>query len=170
MSSKITQLEALTAPALDDVLPIVDDTGGSPVTKKITTSDLLKLVFPVGSIYTSVASTNPNTLFGFGTWVAFGAGRVMVGLDSGDTAFDTPEETGGAKTHTLIEAEMPAHVHREKRHATTTGALSGPTTAPDTSSSNPQDWGTVDTGSAGGGGAHNNLQPYIVVYMFKRTA
>ena len=126
--------------------------------------------WPVGSVFIAVVSTSPAILLGGGTWVAFGAGRVLVGLDVGDASFDTAEETGGAKTHTLTAAEMPAHVHRERRHATTTGALSGPTTAPDTSSSNPQDWGTVDTGSAGGGGAHNNLQPYIVCYFWKRTA
>ena len=126
--------------------------------------------FPVGAVFISVVATNPATLLGYGTWSAFGAGRVLVGLNAGDPDFDTAEETGGAKTHTLTATEMPAHVHRERRNATTTGSLSGPTTAPDTSSSNPQDWGTVDTGSAGGGGAHNNVQPYIVVYMFKRTA
>jgi hypothetical protein len=125
--------------------------------------------FPVGSIFISAVSTNPATLLGYGTWAAFGAGRVLVGRSASDPDFDTAEETGGAKTHTLTVAEMPAHVHREQRHATTTGSLTGPTTAPDTSSSNPADWG-VDTASTGGGGAHNNMPPYIVVYMWKRTA
>ena len=54
--------------------------------------------FPVGSVFIAVVSTNPATLLGYGTWSAFGAGRVMVGLDSGDTDFDTVEETGGSKT------------------------------------------------------------------------
>ena len=130
---------------------------------------LLDAVYPVGAVYISVVSTSPATLFG-GTWAAFAAGRVLVGIDAGDTDFDVVEETGGAKTHTLIAAEMPAHVHRMRRNATTTGGLSGLTTAPDTSSSNPADLGTLDTGAAGGDGAHNNLQPYIVVYMWKRTA
>lgn len=125
--------------------------------------------FPVGSVFIAVVSTNPATLLGYGTWVAFGAGRVLVGFDSGDTDFDVAEETGGAKTHTLTTTEMPAHTHNQQRHATTTGGLSGLTTAPDTSSSNPGALGPV-TASTGGGGAHNNLQPYIVVYFWKRTA
>lgn len=54
--------------------------------------------FPIGSVFIAVVSTNPATLLGYGTWSAFGAGRVMVGRDAGDTDFDTAEETGGAKT------------------------------------------------------------------------
>lgn len=54
--------------------------------------------FPVGSVFIAVVSTNPATLLGYGTWSAFGAGRVMVGLDAGDPSFDTVKETGGAKT------------------------------------------------------------------------
>lgn len=125
--------------------------------------------FPVGSVFIAVVSTNPGTLLGYGTWVAFAAGRVLVGFDAGQVEFDTVEETGGEKTHTLTVAEMPAHDHDQMRHVTATGALSGITTAPDTSSSSPGVLGPK-TGSTGGGGAHNNLQPYIVVYMWKRTA
>lgn len=54
--------------------------------------------WPVGSIFVSVSATNPATTLGFGTWSSFGSGRVLVGLDSGDTDFDTAEETGGSKT------------------------------------------------------------------------
>lgn len=168
--TKITGLPALTAPIVTDILPIVDDPAGTPITSKVTVANLIGLIYPVGSIYISTSSTNPGTTFGVGTWSAFGAGCTLVSLDSGQSEFDTVEETGGAKTHTLTSAEMPAHVHRMRRNATTTGALSGLTTAPDASSSNPADLGTLDTGSTGGGAAHNNLQPYIVVYMFKRTA
>lgn len=65
-----------------------------------TFSGNVQAAWPVGSVFIAVVSTNPATLLGFGTWSAFGAGRVMVGLDSGDTDFDTAEETGGAKTST----------------------------------------------------------------------
>jgi hypothetical protein len=55
--------------------------------------------FPVGAVFLAVVSTSPATLLGYGTWSAFGAGRMLVGRDAGDTDFDTAEETGGAKTH-----------------------------------------------------------------------
>ena len=121
---------------------------------------LLK-AYPIGSIYTSTVATNPNTFFG-GTWVSFGAGKVLVGLDAADTDFDLSEETGGAKTHTLTTNEMPAHTH------TTTienASGSGSSGSADGSSS----FSSVASSSTGGGAAHNNLQPYIVVYMWKRT-
>lgn len=135
----------------------------------ITAAEAIDAVYPVGSIYTSIVATNPGTVFGVGTWVAFGAGRVLVGLDSGDTDFDTVEETGGAKTHTLTAAQMPAHVHDEYTNTTTSGGLTGWGAARDTST-NTAALTDYDTGSAGGGEAHPIVQPYIVVHFFKRTA
>ena len=123
--------------------------------------------FPVGSVFIAVVSTNPGTLLGYGTWSAFAAGRVLVGLDSGQTEFDTVEETGGTKTHTLIEAEIPAHVHQQLAPTSASGGALKVT--PDTNASGSQASGQ-NTASTGGNGAHNNLQPYIVVYMWKRTA
>lgn len=64
----------------------------------VTLDEVIDALYPVGSLYTSTLSTNPGTLLGRGTWSAFGAGRVMVGHNSGDADFDTAEETGGAKT------------------------------------------------------------------------
>lgn len=156
-------------PQLSDGVVAIDDPAGAWEAARSSVADLLSLAWPVGSIYCAAVDTNPATLLGFGTWTAFGAGRVMVGKDTGDADFDTLEETGGAKTVTLTEAQIPAHTHMQRRHATTTGALSGLATAPDTSSSNPGDLGPV-TGATGGGGSHNNVQPYIVVRMWKRTA
>ncbi len=133
------------------------------------------LPYPVGSIYMSVVSTSPATLFG-GTWSAWGAGRVPVGIDAGQTEFDTVEETGGAKTHTLSVAELAIHNHGGKVRPVGTAqtgissewngtrfmmssAVGGEATPL-----------TATIPSAGSGTAHNNLQPYIVCYMWKRTA
>ena len=87
----------------------------------------------------------------------------MVGLDSSDTDFDSAEETGGAKTHTLTVNQIPAHTHTldTSDQPAGTGSLEVAGGSP---------VGTKLTQSTGGGQAHNNLQPYIVVYMWKRTA
>jgi hypothetical protein len=146
-----------------------------------TQASTLLSAWPVGSIYISTNSTNPSSLFG-GTWVAFGAGRTIVGFDSGQTEFDVSEETGGAKTHTLTESEMPSHTHvqnahnhSQRYHAATTGPLSGLATVPDASSNTVTNYNqttadaTAVNQNTGGGAAHNNLQPYIVCYLWKRT-
>jgi hypothetical protein len=137
------------------------------VTDAVANVDLESL-YPVGSIYMNAAdSTNPATLIGFGTWTAFGAGRVPVGIDSGDTDFDTAEATGGAKTHTLTTDEIPAHTHNTGGYAAMVGNGSEFTEGEHYDSGGTNGWATSSTG---GGDAHNNLQPYIVVYMWKRTA
>lgn len=130
---------------------------------QIDGTNVLEKVYPVGSIYINATSaTNPATLLGFGTWVAFGAGKVIVGLDSSDTDFDTAEETGGAKTHTLSISEIPSHTH-----SLSTSDNPGGTGAIEVAGGAPTS--TQTTQATGGGGAHNNLQPYIVAYMWKRT-
>jgi len=137
------------------------DNSNSDALKKDNITGILELAYPIGAIYISTVSTNPNTLFGFGTWTAFGAGKVLVSLDSGDSDFDTSEETGGSKTHTLTSAEMPSHTH--------TGGFFVEGSTDNVGSGD--DRGTAtSTGSAGSGNAHNNVQPYIVVYMFERAS
>ncbi len=120
-------------------------------------------LYPVGSLYTNTTSnTNPATLLGFGTWAAFSSGRVPVGIDVAQTEFDTIGKTGGAKTHTLTTAEIPSHNHvMGDAQAVAGGATVGVI----------KDGGTNrSTATTGSGGAHNNLQPYTVVYMWQRTA
>jgi len=132
--------------------------------------------WPVGSVYFSINSTNPGTSLGFGTWVAFGTGQVPVGFDAGDGDFNTDEGTGGDKAITLATAEMPAHVHVIQL-SSETGAYSDGSGYLTNGSADMQRRtteagpGSINDGarSAGGGGSHNNVQPYIVVRMWKRT-
>lgn len=147
--------------------------------------DTLHRMWPIGSVFISTVNTDPAELIGVGTWEAFAAGRVLVGLDTGQTEFDTLGETGGAKTHTLTESELPAHshgitdpghTHVENSNNTTTGALRG-WGAPDTSTNQTTATGYstassqtgVSVDSTGGGDAHNNLSPYLVVRFWRRT-
>jgi hypothetical protein len=130
----------------------------------LTAATINALVYPVGSIYFNAAvATNPNTLLGFGTWAAYGGGRVMVGVHSSGT-FDGLNETGGAETHTLSVAELPAHTHSYDRQNTSTDNISIHDITRTTGGNS-----SATSGSTGSGSAHNNLQPYITVYMWKRT-
>ena len=125
-------------------------------------------MYPVGSIYMSVNSTNPGSLFG-GTWVAWGTGRVPVGVDTSQTEFATVEKTGGAKTHTLTADEIPSHTHSYSVYTYIgSGTMWGTRNSSDSGDKNNSQ--STTTGSTGGGKAHNNLQPYITCYMWKRTA
>ena len=128
----------------------------------LTAATINALVYPVGSIYFNAAvATNPNTLLGFGTWAAYGGGRVPVGVHSSGT-FDGLNETGGAETHTLAVNEIPAHTHTYGKSTTTENMSIHDITGL-------RGAATANTGSTGGGAAHNNIQPYITVYMWKRT-
>jgi hypothetical protein len=199
--------------------------------------------WPIGSVFIAVVSTSPATLLGGGTWSAFGTGRVLVGLDSGDTDFDTVEETGGAKTvassaqtfagnalgthqhaaisagtpagtnaaeaaHTHTYTEVPNHVHVQNAPSSASGGAillqldtnASGSAAAGISTANPT--GGVATGTTAAGTSHGHVftgnalathqhdaitagtpagtntpgaatsvvQPYIVVYMWKRTA
>lgn len=124
---------------------------------------------PIGTIREFTVSTNPATLLGFGTWSAHGTGRVTVAIDAGQTEFDTLGETGGEKTHQLTEAELATHDHDISQWVSGTGSsepcLTWGTTARET-----QNNSFIASANAGSGTAHNNLQPYIVVYRWERTA
>lgn len=122
--------------------------------------------WPIGSIYISVVNTNPSQWFG-GTWQSFGSGRVLVGVDSNQSEFSTVEKTGGEKTHILSISEMPSHNHPIK-NANVGG---GVTTYNTVKAEDKRGWaGNIYTDNTGGGKAHNNLQPYITVYMWRRVS
>lgn len=138
------------------------------VVKEVTLLNILKLVYPVGSVYANATnSANPATLLGFGTWVAI-AGEALVGYQSGDPDFGAVGSVAaGEKTHTLSIAEMPSHNHSQ------TGRNNNGWNLSDNAfqgSSFAGGSGTLTTGSRGSGDAHNNIQPSYVVYLWRRTA
>jgi len=139
---------------------------------KVAAQAAVTAIYPVGIVVTLGVSTNPATLFGFGTWAAI-AGRVIVGIDAGQTEFDTLNETGGEKTHLLTSAEsgLPAHNHTESQFTASGGSpepaasIGGGGNAYHNQTGQTGTNGAVDAISA-----HNNLQPYIVKYVWQRTA
>lgn len=127
--------------------------------------------WPIGSVFLSVVSTNPNTLLGFGTWSRIAEGQFLVGQKSTDTDFDTAEETGGAKTvdssHTH-QIDPPATTSGEPS-ATQPGLWSGSDyvgTATHTHTTNIAEFTSGSSGST----TLSIVPPYFVVYMWKRTA
>lgn len=134
---------------------------------------LLDLTYPVGSVYSSTNSTDPSDLFG-GTWKSL-EGMVLVGVDSNDDDFSASKKTGGEKTHTLTESEMPNHHHEFAGKINSDTDYQGDWVA---------SWGYSgqyyqdgvwhprmgSTTSAGGGSPHNNMPPYYTVYMWERIA
>lgn len=151
--------------------------------------------WPIGSVFIAIVNTNPNTLLGYGTWSAIATGRFLVGVDSGNTRFDSPEETGGATTHTHTYTEVvnhthpvnitdPGHLHAQNAPSSANGGTellqvdnnaSGSTpaglntetatTGITATTSNPS--GGVATGTTA---ATDHLPPFFAVYMWKRIA
>jgi hypothetical protein len=147
----------------------------------------LQVLYPVGTIYTNIAvSTNPATLLGFGTWVAI-TGRVVVGLDSGDAAFDTVGETGGSKdaivvshTHTTDSQGSGTFYAANRSGIAPSGVFSFTGNTADSSLSGGGLTGDIKqyaaaahshtANSTGSSGTNANLPPYVVAYVWKRTA
>lgn len=124
--------------------------------------------WPIGSIYMSMVSTNPGTLFG-GTWVAM-EGQFLLGATTNSNLYP-PLSMGGEAAHALTEAEMPAHAHAEILYFT--GGQDVDLYAYQTYASyNPESGKAFsgNTGQTGGGMQHNNMPPYIAIYMWRRTA
>lgn len=126
--------------------------------------------WPIGSIYISVVNTNPSQWFD-GVWESFGSGRVLVGVDASQSEFNTVMKTGGEKTHKLTTNEMPSHSHGITTFRGSSQWALGYiwARAATNSDSNNQTWVT-NTNNAGGDQPHNNLQPYITVYMWRRIS
>jgi len=178
-------------PALTGTPTAPTASSGTSTTQIATTAFVttaLQALYPVGSIYINAGvTTNPGTLLGFGTWTAFGAGRVMVGLNGSDSLFDALEETGGSKdavnvshTHTASASTVGDHAHGINGSTGVQGqigsgfgygASNDNTSVRITSTENAgSHTHTVTVDSAGSSGTNANLQPYITVAMWKRTA
>ena len=187
---------------LVNAVPVTNGgTGASSVAAAV--SNLSASIYPVGSIYINAGvTTNPATLLGFGTWTAFGAGRVMVGLNASDSAFDTLQETGGSKDAIVVSHTHTASVTDSgHRHNTTIDGLAGTSGTfesqiglttyssvtggfesyyargvSDSTQANASTSSTATTGisvsnsSTGSSATNGNLQPYITVCMWLRTA
>ena len=140
----------------------------------VTAAVINNLVYPVGSIYTNMAvSTNPATLLGVGTWVAYAAGRVLVGKASSGT-FDTLNENIGSEETVLSIAQIPSHDHKNgapkdcaAQHPYGSATGSAVSVFCDTNGTTTTNALTENTGGSDG---HTNLQPSVTVYMWKRTA
>ncbi len=204
---------------LQNEVAILKNGGGSGSSGSGTTGNVLD-TYPVGSIYLSISDTNPSNVFG-GTWVSFGSGKTLIGVDSNNSKFNTVEKTGGSEAvnytpvgtvgaHALTVAELPSHTHSIPSLSGTTSSagahthtsyqlsypdkigaagadmyLVSPGTQYYTSSAGAHTHSVTTnastTGSSGSSSAHshtftgtssniNVLDPYITVYMWKRTA
>ena len=155
----------------------LDITGNVSVSANVSAStfgaDIINLIYPVGAIYISHVSTNPGTYLTGTTWEVHGAGRTIQGVGGSYTV----GQTGGSKTHTLTEAQLPSHNHNRATWADY--------------NENSNQWTTFNTGNyrgipirrgggqanyyrgsgnAGSSSAHSILQPYVVNYVWIRTA
>lgn len=125
---------------------------------------LLDIFYPIGTIYESTKPDNPSTFMG-GTWYRFGNGRVLVGVDETDPTFNVPLQIGGEKAHTLSIQEIPSHTHGFRGGGENNYVRVEPSSTYGYSGNSDK-----TTTATGGGQAHNNLQPYVTVYRWQRTA
>lgn len=130
---------------------------------------IIDKIYPIGSIYMSISPTNPEETIG-GAWVPWGQGKVPVGVDTSDSDFNSVERIGGEKRHTLNVDEMPSHSHNTINY---NDGYANPTQGQGTFKQILAGVNANEVYQAvraqGGGQAHNNLQPYITCYMWKRV-
>jgi hypothetical protein len=184
ISTAVATKADIASPALTGTPTAPTASVGTNTTQLATTALVfaaMQALYPVGTIYSNISvSTNPATLFGFGTWTAI-AGRVVVGLDGSDASFDTVGETGGSKdaivvshTHTATVTD-PGHTHS----IPTTGNITAG--GPNAMEDGPLNGGSytvpsnttgisVSNSTEGSSATNANLQPYVVAYVWKRTA
>jgi hypothetical protein len=122
---------------------------------------------PVGTIRMQTVNTNPKTYLGFGEWVLWGSGRVPVGVNTQYQEFNEVEKMGGEMTHVLSVSEMPKHRH-DMWYRDDAGTRQHDVLVYDGFLNNRRISDAMD--DSGDNQPHNNLQPYITCYMFKRIS
>lgn len=189
-TTHITALDGTTYDLKDYRIPTLPSDTKKVLNGNGAWASLIDMVYPVGSIYMSTQSTSPATLFG-GTWQAL-ENRFLVGAGDDYTA----GVTGGEATHTLTASELPTHTHYAKGYDTTENSnwtiptirnITGTSgvlqvaqgtdrVVPASKFESDASWGNLSLSSETGGitgtagTAHNNLPPYLPVYMWERTA
>lgn len=167
-TDELNTLDGVTATAAE--LNKLDGCTSSTAELNLLTgvTSIYDIIYPVGTIYESTSSANPSTHFAGTTWARYGNGRVTVGQDTGDSAFNSINDTGGAKTVTLTVNQMPSHVHGYTGvNGTGNPDGAGDSTYVGNSVSYPR---VSELDYEGGGAAHENMPPYCIVYRWKRTA
>ena len=198
IATSVATKSDINSPVFTGVPEAPTAAAGTNTTQLATTAFVtaaLQALYPVGSIYINASSsTNPATLLGFGTWASVGDGKVLVNQDTADTAFDTLGETGGSKdaivvshTHSFsatTSGQSADHTHvggnttefgtgtvSASGYSSNSGVNSLGKTYVSSGTSNDHTHSVSGTtGSTGSSGTNANLQPYVVVKMWKRTA
>lgn len=194
LDDEFNAISSAVASKADTASPTFTGTPAAPTAAALTNTTqiattafvqaALEVLYPVGSVYmNATSSSNPATLLGFGTWTAFGAGRVPVGYDSTNSNFNSAEKTGGS-----ADAVVVSHTHSvtDPGHTHSYTNPQSPSSGSNSYQNGPQGYtwraeniasGTtaskttgISLGSTGSSGTNANLQPYITVYMWKRTA
>jgi microcystin-dependent protein len=173
--------------ALDKIPTSMPPTAHNHDDRYYTETETINIIYPVGSIYLSVRSVNPENYLPGTTWVAWGQGRTILGMGTsdsdpnGDATYPTVEAKGGSRTHKLTTTEMPSHSHdiTDSGHSHPFSAYqlnvggengaSGSNCRTVTKSTSSSTTG-ISIKNTGSGSSHNNLMPYITCYMFKRTS
>ena len=192
-NTEFTTVQTAVNSKVDAASPTLTGTPAAPTaatstdSTQIATTAFVKnvletYIYPVGSIYMNMAvATNPGTLLGFGTWVAYATGQVLVGYEASGT-FDALDESLGAETFSgtsgSTAADLAAHSHKVAggEHATGSYDNGDNWQVGNLSSVSSARAYQVDTSSAGSGGGHTHtiagstLQPSVTVHMWKRTA
>ena len=192
IDTEFNNIQSAIATKADLASPTFSGTPSAPTpststsTTQLATTAFVQAVaqtlFPVGAIYTATVSTNPATLLGFGTWTAFAAGRTIIGNGGGYTAGNTGGSADAvvvSHTHTATTSASDSghsHTFPYQNSSTPGGAAPTNTVAGGTSgvvtvsTGNASITASTTVASAGVSGTGANLPPYIVVYMWQRTA